>query len=122
MEPLAILVTDNVLLISRAVDSLCQLNYRVIEQRDPAALVATAREQRPLFTLVDLRLKRGDPCAAITELKNDPATKHVLVLAFGDDAKPAALDFARHAGADMVTSADAVVHYLPQLIDQLLAL
>ncbi|MBM3889100.1 MAG: response regulator [Verrucomicrobia bacterium] len=122
MEPLAILVTDNVLLISRAVDSLCQLNYRVVEQRDPAALVATARELRPLFVLLDLRLKQNDPFAAITELKSDPATKHVLVLAFGDDADPAALDRARQAGADMVTPADAVVHYLPQLIDQLLAL
>jgi len=122
MEPLAILVTDNVLLISRAVDSLCQLNYRVVEQRDPAALVATARDLRPLFVLLDLRLKQNDPFAAITELKSDPATKHVLVLAFGDDADPAALDRARQAGADMVTPADAVVHYLPQLIDQLLAL
>lgn len=122
MEPLVILVTDNVLLISRAVDGLCQLNYRVMEQRDPAALAATAREQRPLFVLVDLRLKQNDPCAAIAELKSDPATKHVLVLAFGDETNQAALDRARQTGADMVTPADAVVHYLPQLIDQLLAL
>ena len=122
MEPLAILVSENMMLASRAAESLRELNYRVLDLRDPAALVATARDQRPLFAVVDLAARTGDACAAIEELKRDPDVKHVLVLAFGDPANELAFNCARQAGADMVTPADAVAHYLPQLIDQLLAL
>jgi two-component system cell cycle response regulator DivK len=121
MEPLAVLVCDNLLLLSRIANALQQIKYRVRTLRDPAALLAVARDEQPLFVILDLTLKSGDPCAAVAQLKADDSLKHLPVLAFADHTNKPLLDRARAAGADAVTSNAAVAQHLPQLIEQLLA-
>ena len=119
MQPRVILVADNLILLSRVAAQLAQEKYTVSNLRDVSELPAKARELQPLFIILDLTVKRGDPCGAITQLKTDDALKHVPVLAFGDHKSPL-LATAREAGADAVTTNGAITQHLPQLIQQLL--
>ena len=122
MEPMVILVSENVLLVSRLTNSLCQLKYRVMGLRDPQMLPAAVREQQPLFVLLDLDLLNHDSVKFLAKLKSDAGLKHVLVLAFGHRDNEPLLEQARAGGADMVTTSDTVVNHLPPLLDQLLGM
>ena len=120
MDPMVILVSDNVLLISRITNHLCQLNYRVRDLRAPHMLLAAVREQQPMFVLLDLDLRNHDAVPALAQLKSDAGLKHTLVLAFGHRANEPLLEEARAGGADLVTTSEAVASHLSPLVDQLL--
>lgn len=120
MEPTAILISENVVLLSRMTNDLCQSRYRVSHLRDPGELLATAREQRPMFVVLDLDLRNHDTVSVLKKLKSDAELRHTLVLAFGDGANEPSLEEARAAGADMVTTRDAVASHLVPLVEQLL--
>ena len=122
MEPMVILVSENVLLVSRLTNNLCQLKYRVMGLRDPQMLPAAVREQQPLFVLLDLDLLNHDSVKVLAKLKSDAGLKHVLVLAFSHRDNEPLLEQARAGGADMVTTSDTVVNHLPPLLDQLLGM
>lgn len=122
MEPIVILVSENVLLLSRMTNALCQSKYRVVDVRDPDALLASAREHHPMFVVLDLDLQNRDAVSVLAQLRSDAELKHTLVLAFGDGANEPLLEEARAAGADMVTTRDAVASHLPPLVEQLLGL
>ncbi len=122
MEPIVILVSENVLLLSRMTNALCQSKYRVMNLRDPIELLAAVREQHPMFVVLDLDLQNQDAVPALTRLKSDAELKHTLVLAFGDGANEPLLEEARAASADMVATRDAVANHLPPLVEQLLGL
>jgi CheY-like chemotaxis protein len=120
MEPLVILVSENLLLLSRAANELQQRNYRVHHSRNATELVAVVREHQPLFVILDLTCRGGDPCAVIAELNADEKLKHVPILAFAEQTNTALLDRAREAGAKLVTSNSGIAQHLPQLIDRVL--
>ncbi|MBI5686557.1 MAG: hypothetical protein HZC54_15925 [Verrucomicrobia bacterium] len=120
MEPIAILVSDNMVLLSRMTNDLCQSRYRVSHLRDPGELLAAAREQHPMFVVLDLDFQNRDSVSALAQLKGDAGLRHTLVLAFADGANEPLLEEARAAGADMVTTRDAVANHLSPLVEQLL--
>ncbi|MCX6909526.1 MAG: response regulator [Verrucomicrobia bacterium] len=120
MEPIAILVSDNMVLLSRMTNDLCQSKYRVSHLRDPSELLAAAREQHPMFVVLDLDLRNRDAVSVLAELKGDAELRHTLVLAFTDASNEPLLEEARAAGADMVTTRDAVASHLSPLVEQLL--
>lgn len=120
MEPIALLVSEDKVLLSRMTNDLCQSRYRVSHLRDAGELLAAAREQRPMFVVLDLNLRNRDAVAVLEELKSDAELRHTLVLAFGDSADESLLEEARAAGVDMVTTRDAVASHLPPLVEQLL--
>jgi DNA-binding response OmpR family regulator len=120
MEPIALLVSEDKVLLSRMTNDLCQSRYRVSHLRDAGELLAAAREQRPMFVVLDLNLRNRDAVAVLEELKSDAELRHTLVLAFGDSADESLLEEVRAAGADMVTTRDAVASHLPPLVEQLL--
>jgi CheY-like chemotaxis protein len=75
--------------------------FRVITAMDGEQAVATARSACPDVILMDLALPRIDGCEAIRQLRADPKTADIPVVAlsgqnFGDDP-----DLAREAGADL---------------------
>lgn len=120
MEPIAILVSDNMVLLSRMTNDLCQSKYRVSHLRDPGELLAAAREQHPMFIVLDLDLRNRDAVSVLAQLKSDAELRHTLVLAFADASDEPLLEEARAAGADMVTTRDAVASHLSPLVEQML--
>jgi CheY-like chemotaxis protein len=121
-KPLALLLYENLLPGSQLVNRLQDLNYRVQTLNDPALLVESAEQAKPLLVLADLTSTRADVCAAIAQLKQNPATRHLPVLAFGAQETPELETAARAAGASLLVSAAAILDQLPECLQQALQL
>jgi CheY-like chemotaxis protein len=119
-QPLALVLYERLLPGTRLVNRLQELKYRVQAIADPGLLVESAEQAKPMLVLADLESGRKDACAAIVRLKQNPATQHLPVIAFGDDS---AADFqaaAREAGATLVVSETAILAHLPECLEQAL--
>lgn len=82
-----------------------------------ADLASAVRSKGPGLVLVDLDARTGDPIAAIAELKADPETARVRIVAFGSHVDSESLQAARAAGADRVLARSAFVRQLPDLLE-----
>jgi PleD family two-component response regulator len=120
MQPLALVLYEKLLPGSQVVNRLQDLNYRVQTVAEPAILLDTAQKLKPLLVLVDLVSTRNNICAAIAGLKQNPATSHLPVIAFGiehgKDLQPLALA----AGATLLVSDTAILHHLAECLDRAL--
>ena len=80
-----------------------------------------AEREKPMLVVIDLFFTKAYICGLITRLRKNPATEHIPVLAYTSAANEKLQESGRLAGAKIVASEDAVVHHLPQLLDQVLA-
>jgi len=118
--PLALVFYENLLPGSQLVNRLQDLGYRVQTTNEVQTLVLQALQEKPLVIVADLASATADVCGFIRELKRNPETRHVPIIAFTDlkNAKlPAA---ATAAGATMVAGSDAILDQLPELLEQAL--
>ena len=68
----------------------------------------------------DLVSVDADVCATIRELKRNPETRHIPVIAFTDLKDEKIQTAATTAGATMVAGNDAILDQLPELLEQAL--
>jgi len=119
MQPLALVFYEKLLPGSQLVNRLQDLSYRVQTVHDPALLLAAVRREMPMLLLADLAA-RADLTRVIAELKADPATAHIPVIAFAEEKALTHLAAAQQAGAALAVSETALMSYLPQLLNQAL--
>jgi CheY-like chemotaxis protein len=74
--------------------------YRVAEAGDAIRGLALARDLLPAIILMDLSMPELDGWEATRLLKNDPATRHIGIIALSAFHAPSARRRAREAGAD----------------------
>jgi CheY-like chemotaxis protein len=120
MQPLALVVYEKLLPGSQLVNRLQDLNYRVQAISDATRLVECAEQSTPMLVLVDLEATRNNVCAAISRLRQNAATRHLPVIAFGGENESAPLEAAQAAGATVVVTEPAILNHLPQLLEQVL--
>jgi len=118
--PLALVFYENLLPGSQLVNRLQDLGYRVQTISEVQTLVRQAWQEKPLIVVVDLAAANGDVCSIIRELKKNPETKHIPVIAFTDLKDEKVQAAATAAGATMVAGNDAILDQLPELLDQAL--
>ena len=118
--PLAIVFYEDLMPGSQLVNRLQDLQYRVQAVTDPGELVAGAGSAGPMLILADLVSTRADICTLIKQLRSNPVTAHVPVIAFADDAEKALQEAARAAGATLVAADSAIVTHLVQFIERAL--
>jgi CheY-like chemotaxis protein len=70
--------------------------------------------------VVDLASAAADVCGIIRELKRNPETRHIPVIAFTDLKNEGLQTAATTAGATMVAGSDAILDQLPELLEQAL--
>jgi CheY-like chemotaxis protein len=121
-EPLALVLYEKLLPGSQLVNRLQDLNYRVQTVSDTGLLVECCEQTKPMLVLADLRAAHQDVCAAIARLKQNPATQHLPVIAFGDEESADLQKNALAAGVTLLVSESAVLNHLPQCLDQALSL
>ncbi len=121
-QPLAIVLYEKLLPGSKLVNRLQDLGYRVLTVTAPNALVACAEQEKPMLVVADLLATRGNVADAIIQLKKNPATSHVPVIAFTDEKDTALQQAARDAGASLVVNEVAVLTHLEQFLQQALQL
>ncbi|MCL5097089.1 MAG: hypothetical protein M1608_06095 [Candidatus Omnitrophica bacterium] len=119
-KPLALLVYENLLSGNQLRIRLQDLGYRVQTMSDTTDLIAFAQQEKPMVVLIDLVSTNSDTCAAIADIKKNPATVHIPILAFSGEQHAELQKAAREAGATLVASDAAILPQLPHLLEQLL--
>jgi CheY-like chemotaxis protein len=75
-----------------------------------------------MLILTELRAAKHDVCEAIARLKQNPATQHVPVIAFGDEETPDLQKTALAAGVTLIVSEAALLNHLAECLDQALSI
>jgi CheY-like chemotaxis protein len=102
------------------VNRLQDRGYRVQSIAHPQYLVEQAEKEKPLLVMVDLEPRPDEVCAAVGDLRKNPATAHIPIIAFAAASNAAAQDAARSAGATLVVQDAAIVVHLDQFLEQAL--
>src|ERR1041385_1505033 len=118
--PLALVFYENLLPGSQLVNRLQDLGYRVQTIGDVQTLVRQALQEKPLIVVTDLASASADVCGMIRDLKRNPETRHIPVIAFTDSKNDRLHNAATSAGATMVAGNDAILDQLPELLEQAL--
>jgi len=121
-QPLALVLYEKLLPGSQLVNRLQDLKYRVQAIADAGRLVECAEQAKPMLVLADLASPRNDVCAALARLKQNLATQHLPVIAFGGEGAAELQAAAEAAGATLVVSEAAILNHLPQMLEQALHL
>ena len=105
---------------SQLVNRLQDLRYRVQAVSEPAKLVEFAQTEGTMLVFADLSATANDICAIIAQLRKNPATAHIPVIAFADEDAETLQTNARTAGATLVVTDAAILTHLAQFIEQAL--
>jgi CheY-like chemotaxis protein len=119
-QPLALVLYERLLPGSQLVNRLQDLNYRVQTLGDVNSLVTCAEQAKPMLVLAELESARNDACDAIARLKQNPATRHVPVIAFARENAAELQVAAKAAGVTLLVTETALLNHLPQFLDQAL--
>lgn len=117
---MALVVYEKLLPGTQVVNRLQDLNYRVRAVMDSNTLLTCAQQEKPMLVVADLESTRHDICNAIAQLKKDPSTQHIPVIAIAKDGEAALIRAAQTAGATLVASETAILSHLSQFLDQAL--
>ncbi len=99
----------------RIKETLQAHGYSVVVAKSPQALADALAEAQPALIILDLNFRGIDPPATIAQLKANPATQAIPILAFGSHLDHAARDAAKAAGADRVVPNSKLAEDLPAL-------
>jgi len=119
-QPLALILYKQLLPGSQVVNRLRDMGYRVQVIADPASVVECAEHAKPMLVLADLNCVETATCAALARLRNHEPTRHLPVIGFGGDGKAEVQSAALAAGVTLVVSEAAILHHLPECLDQAL--
>jgi len=119
-RPLALFVYERLMPGGQLVNRLQDLGYRVQSLADPATMVEQAEREKPLLIIADLEPHHAAVCAAISSLKQNPATAHIPVIAFASASHAPEHELARAAGATLVVTDTAIIAHFNQFLEQAL--
>ena len=119
-SPLAFLLYEELLPGSQLPNKLQDLGYRVQTLDGGADWVTRAQAEKPIVVIVELHAKNADVCAIIGELKQNPDTQHLPVLAYTQPENSELQVSARNAGAALIASNAGLLDQLPALLEHVL--
>ena len=99
-KPLVLVVEDRPMNAKLLRDVLSVSGYEVVEAGDAEAGLALAREREPALVLMDIQLPGMDGVSAVRELKADPRTAKIPVIAVTASAMPLEREAILRAGFD----------------------
>jgi CheY-like chemotaxis protein len=121
-QPLALVWYEKLLPGSQLVHRLQDLGYRVLTAPGADALSACAEQEKPMVVLTDLASGRAKVPEAIAQLRQNAATSHLPVIAFGEEKEEALRVAAQAAGATLVVNDAAILSHLEQFLERALHL
>lgn len=119
-QPLALVLYEKLLPGSQLVNRLQDLKYRVQTVSEAGRLVECAEQAMPMLVLADLEPKTEEVLAVITRLRQNEGTRHLPVIAFGQEISPDLQVAAKAAGVTLLVGEAAVLNHLPQMLEQAL--
>ena len=121
-QPLALIFYEKLLPGTQLVNRMQDLGYRVTTATNYDTLLASAASEKPMLVLADLGARRTRVVDAISQLRKNPDTSHLPVIAFVEEKEAALQSAARAAGATLVASDTAILNHLEQFLEQALRL
>jgi PleD family two-component response regulator len=118
-KPLALLYYSNLLPGSQLVGRLQDMGYRVRSVSEPGAVLTACEDDMPLVIIAELT-PAASVCAVILQLRKDPATQHIPVLAFAHAHDAPLQTHARDAGVTLLAADTGIADQLPRLLEQVL--
>ena len=119
--PLALMYYQNLLPGSQLVNRLQDLGYRVVVVTDPKDIPARAASEKPLVMVSEIPANAAI-ADAFRQLRANPATEHIPILAYGAEKDQSNHNDAVQAGANLVASEVGILDQLPRLLDQVLTI
>ncbi len=116
--PLALVFYEDLIPGSQLVNRLQDSQYRVQAVSKLEELADVAANAGPMLIFADLVSKQGDVCAIIRALRGKPATAHIPIIGFADDAEEQLQAAGREAGATLVAADSVLLTHLPQFIER----
>ena len=83
-----LLVEDNQATVEMIQKQLCFLGYRVVIARNGLEAVASAIEEHPDVIVMDIHMPVVDGLQAVTQIRKDPKTESIPILAATAKAMP----------------------------------
>jgi two-component system chemotaxis family response regulator WspR len=83
---------------------------------DEKEVLDTLRDKKPSVLMIDIGVPTLDGSALIQKLKQNPATRAIPIVAFGNSLRADLLQDAKEMGADMVLPKSAFREQLPEII------
>lgn len=121
-KPLAFLMYEDLLPGSQLTNRLHDLGYRVQTVDGSNDSVAAALREKPIVAVLELTSSKTDVCGLIGELRQNPATAHVPILAYTQPENTELQVAAREAGANLIASSARILDQLPALLEHVLEL
>ncbi len=121
MKARVLVVDDNLINLKLACDVMEASGYVVDRAEDADEALAAIRRCEPDVILMDVELPGRDGLSLTTELKADPTTRHIVIIALtafamkGDDQR------ARDAGCDGYVAKPIDTRKLPLYVAHMLA-
>ena len=119
-EPLTLVAYERLLPGTQLVNRLQDLGYRVHTLGDGAGLVERALKEKPILLIADVGPHNDQMIAAIGELRKNPDTAHIPVIAIADAHDASLQEAARTAGATLVVNETTILVHLNQFLEQAL--
>jgi CheY-like chemotaxis protein len=116
-----LVVDDNLTNLKLIEYLLCSKGYDVCTAVDAERALLEVRAQKPDLVLMDLQLPGMDGLELTRQLKQDPATRHIVILAVTAYAMKGDEERARSAGCDGYIPKPIDTRLLPKLVAQHLA-
>jgi PAS domain S-box-containing protein len=118
-QPLVLLAEDQEANIGFITDFLQSCGYRVMAVRNGRDVGEAARSTNPAIVLMDIQMPGVDGLTAIRELRADPATAHLPIIAVTALAMPGDRDRCLAAGANSYLSKPVSLRTLIESIEAL---
>jgi CheY-like chemotaxis protein len=118
--PLALLFYEDLMPGTQLVNRLQDLKYRVQVVATAEELLATAASAGPMLILCDLASQRMAVSEVIKQLRATPATAHLPIIAFADEAEGPLSAAGKAAGATLVVTDAAIIAHLNLLVERAL--
>jgi CheY-like chemotaxis protein len=117
-KPLALLMYQNLLPGSKLASRLRDLDYRVETQTELKTLPEQARALKPLVIIMEIQDQ--EVIDIIKEIRQNPETAHIPILAYCGLKRGPLPTQAREAGATLVASDKLILDQFSQMLEQVL--
>ena len=120
-RPLVLIIEDNERNLKLARDVLNHAGYDTLEAESAEDGLALARDRRPGLVLMDVQLPGMDGVEALAQLRADPATRDIPVVAVTAFAMKADRERFLAAGFDSYLEKPLDIHEFPRQVAAALA-
>jgi CheY-like chemotaxis protein len=114
VQPVAIVLSDRVVIGAQLEQKLEALDYRVKVSDNPEGVESMALEHKPLVVLIDLAKDANLEAASVLSAK--PETRHVPLVGYAHEIRPELQTRANNAGISIVVTDSAILQHLKPLL------